>query len=256
VGIERVIIHTVASPFFTGPLRSPNRLQNTFVHESFIDEVAARVGADPVEYRLRHLNDVDVNQVISGERMKEVIRGAAQAANWDTRPSPKPGNSRTGVVTGRGIAACLYEGNNGYCAVVAEVEVDQDTGQVVATRFFNSHDAGPITNPNGLMNQMEGGIYQGMSRALTEAVTWDNEKVTSIDWITYPVLTFGSRTPEIVNVLIDRRDLVQKAMGSGETTITCVAAAIANAIFDATGARVRELPLTPARVKAALDARA
>lgn len=257
VGIERVIIHTVASPFFTGPLRSPDRLQNTFAHESIIDEVAARVGADPVEYRLRHLNNVPVTEVISGERMKEVIRAAAQAANWDTRPSPKPGNPRTGVVTGRGIAGCLYEGNNGYCAVVAEVEVNQDTGEVVATRFFNSHDCGPITNPNGLMNQMEGGIYQGMSRALTEAVTWDSEKVTSIDWITYPVLTFGKvKTPEIVNVLIDRRDLGQKAMGAGETTITVVAAAIANAIYDATGARIRELPMTPARVLAALAARA
>jgi CO/xanthine dehydrogenase Mo-binding subunit len=257
VGIERVIIHTIPSPFFTGPLRSPNRLENTFVHECIIDEVAAKVGADPVEYRLRHLNDVPVTAVVSGERLKECLRAVAEAANWDTRPSPKPGNPRTGVVTGRGIACCLYEGDNGYCAVVAEVEVDQDTGVVIATRFVNSHDCGPITNPNGVQNQMEGGIYQGMSRALAEEVTWDNEKVTSIDWITYPVQTFGRvPTPKIENVLIDRRDLGQKAMGAGETTITCVAAAIANAIFDATGARVRELPMTPARVKAVLDARA
>jgi len=250
---ERVVTHSARSPFFTGPLRSPARLQNSFVHESFIDEVAAAVGADPVEYRLRHLNDIPATEEISGTRLKDVIRGAAQAANWETRSSPKPGNPRTGIVTGRGIAACLYEGDNGYCAVVAEVEVNQDTGQVVCTRFVNSHDCGPISNPDGLQNQMQGGIYQGMSRALAEEVTWDDEKITSIDWITYPVLTFGTRTPEIVNVLINRHDV--EAMGAGETTITVVAAAIGNAIFDAIGVRIRQLPMTPARVLSALAER-
>ena len=251
---QRVITHTIASPFFTGPLRSPARLQNSWTHESFIDEVAAAVGADPVEYRLRHLNNVSVLEEVSGNRLKDVIRAAAQLANWDPRPSPKPGNPRTGVVTGRGIACCLYEGDNGYCALVVEVEVDQDTGHVVARQFFAANDCGPITNPDGLKNQVEGGIYQGMSRALAEEVTWDDEKITSIDWITYPVQTFGrTPTPVITTVLIDRRD-GQEAMGSGETTITIVAAAIANAIYDATGARVRQLPLTPARVRAAIEA--
>lgn len=253
VDSQRVIVHTLASPFFTGPLRSPARLQNTFVHESFMDEIAAAVGADPVEFRLRHLNNVPPTEEISGERLKAVIRAAAQAAGWDPRPSPKPGNPRTGVVTGRGIAACLYEGDNGYCAVVAEVEVDQDTGVITPKRFFVGHDCGPITNPDGLRNQIEGGIYQGMSRALVEEVTWDRDKITSVDWITYPVMTFGHKTPEIVSVLIDRRDV--EAMGAGETTITVVAAAIGNAVFDATGARLRQIPFTPERVKAALAAR-
>src|SRR5262249_16485213 len=101
VASERVLTHTIASPFFTGPLRSPSRLQNTFANESFMDEIAAAVKADPVQYRLRHLSD---------SRLIDVLSAAAQAANWDTRPSPKPGNSRTGVVTGRGISTVLYEG--------------------------------------------------------------------------------------------------------------------------------------------------
>src|SRR5439155_6250048 len=152
---ERVLTHTIESPFFTGPLRSPARLQNTFANESFMDEVAAAVKADPVQYRLRHLSD---------PRLIDVLNSAATAANWQSRPSPKAGNPSTGVVAGRGIANVLYEGNNGYCALVAEVEVDQDTGQVVVKRLVASADSGPISNPDGLRNQMEGGALQGMSR--------------------------------------------------------------------------------------------
>jgi CO/xanthine dehydrogenase Mo-binding subunit len=241
---ERVLSHSILSPFFTGPLRSPARLQNTFANESFMDELAVLAKADPVEFRLRHLTD---------PRLIDVVKGAANAANWEPRPSPKPGNSRTGVVTGRGIACVLYEGNNGYCATVAEVEVDQDTGKVVVKRFVVSHDCGPISNPDGLRNQMEGGTLQGMSRALKEEVKWDDQKITSIDWITYPVIKFGEPVPVIDTVLIPRLDKPQ--MGAGENAITAVAAAIANAIFDATSARIRQVPFTPARVKAALDAR-
>jgi len=116
-----VLTHDVKSPFFTGPLRAPARLQNTFAHESFMDEIAASVKADPVEYRLRHLAD---------PRLIEVVKSAAKTANWDTRPSPRPGNRRTGIVAGRGISCVLYEGDNGYCSVVAEVEVNQDTGAI------------------------------------------------------------------------------------------------------------------------------
>src|SRR5262249_10824212 len=138
---ERVLTHTLESPFFTGPLRSPNRLQNTFANESFIDEIAASVKSDPVEYRLRHLTD---------SRLIDVLKSAAMTAKWETRPSPKPGNSKTGVVTGRGISCVLYEGNNGYCALVAEVEVDQDSGLVTVKRFVVSGDSGPVSNPDGL----------------------------------------------------------------------------------------------------------
>jgi nicotinate dehydrogenase subunit B len=241
---ERVVSHAVRSPFFTGPLRSPARLQNTFAHESFMDEIAAHVKADPVAYRVRHLSD---------NRLRHVVQEAAREARWTPRPSPKPNASRTGIVSGRGVACVAYEGDNGYVAMVAEVEVDQANGRVKATRFIVAQDCGPISNPDGMRNQIEGGALQGMSRALGEEVTWDDRKVTSIDWRTFHSLPLGIDVPEIQSVLVNRTDV--EATGAGETAITIVAGAIGNAIFDATGARLRQIPFTPERVKAALDAR-
>ena len=241
---QRVLTHTVPSPFFTGPLRSPARLQNTFAHESFLDEIAASIQADPVEYRLRHLRD---------PRLIEVVEAAARAANWETRPSPQNGDRDAVVVSGRGISCVLYEGDNGYCAMVAEVAVDQDTGVVEVRRLTIANDCGPISNPNGLRNQLEGGALHGVSRTLLEEVTWDDEKITSVDWQTYHPLYVGASVPEIETVLINRTE--GEAMGAGETAVTVVAGAIGNAVFDATGARVRQVPFTPERVKAALEAR-
>jgi len=241
---ERALTHNIASPFWTGPLRSPARLQNTFAHESFMDELAAHAKADPVEFRLRHL---------SHPRMIGVVKAAAVKANWAPRPSPQSGMRRTGTVTGRGIACVAYEGGNGYAALVAEVEVNQDTGNVSVKRLVVSNDSGPISNPDGLRNQAEGGALQGTSRALMEEVTWDNEKVTSIDWKTYHSLPVGFDLPTIDVELLNRPD--EPAAGAGETSITVVAAAIGNAICDATGARIRQIPFTPERVKAALASR-
>jgi nicotinate dehydrogenase subunit B len=241
---ERVLSRTIESPFFTGPLRSPARLQNTFAHESFMDEIAASVKADPIEYRLRHLRD---------PRLREVLTTAAAKAGWDARPSPRNGSRRSGVATGRGVACVLYEGDNGYCALVTEVEVNQDTGLVVVRRCVAAIDVGPISNPNGLRNQLEGGIIHGMSRALREEVTWTGDRVTSIDWRTYRPWFVGDPVPAIESVLINRPDA--PATGAGETSITVTAASIGNAIFDATGVRLRQLPFTPERVKAALGAR-
>jgi len=244
VASERVLTHTVESRFFTGPLRSPSRLQNTFAHECMMDEAAAHVKADPVAYRLRHLRD---------ERLKEVLSAAAKAANWEARPSPRPGTPRTGTVSGRGVSCVFYEGDNGYVAMVADVEVEQSTGRVTARRLVVAQDCGPISNPDGMRNQVEGGALQGLSRALGEEVTWDASQVTSIDWRTYRSLPLGAEVPAIETVLINRTE--GKAMGAGETAITIVAAAIGNAIFDATGVRIRQAPFTPERVKAALAAR-
>ncbi|MBM3784443.1 MAG: xanthine dehydrogenase family protein molybdopterin-binding subunit [Acidobacteria bacterium] len=241
---ERVLVHTIQSPFFTGPLRSPNRLQNSFANESFMDEVASALGHDPLIFRRMHLSD---------PRMIDVMHEAAVAAKWESRPSPKRGNPRTGVVTGRGMAILLYEGDNGYSCVIAEVDVNQASGAIVVKKFYQSQDSGPVSNPDGLKNQMEGGTLQGMSRAMREEVRWDDFGVTSVDWRRYNAFRFGEFVPEFVNVLLDRKGETQ--MGAGEGTITIAAAAIANAVFDATGARLREVPFTPDRVLAALRAR-
>jgi len=133
-------------------------------------------------------------------------------------------------------------------------DVNQDTGVVRTKRIVVAQDTGPISSPDGLRNQLEGGALQGLSRALGEEVTWDDQKITSIDWATYKTLYVGSNTPVIESVLIDRPD--SEAMGAGETAITIVAAAVGNAIYDATGVRIRQIPFTPERVKAALAQRA
>jgi nicotinate dehydrogenase subunit B len=238
---ERVLLHSVRSPFWTGPLRSPARLQNTFAHESFLDELAARAKADPVAYRLRHL---------SHPRLSEVVKAAAKTANWDARPSPKAPVRGSGLATGRGMACVAYEGDNGYAAMVAEVNVDLNTGKIAVKRIVVANDSGPISNPDGLRNQIEGGALQGLSRALGEEVTWDDQKVTSFDWRTYHSLPLGFAVPKIECVLINRPE--EPATGAGETSITLMAAALGNAIFDATGVRIRQVPFTPERVKAAL----
>jgi CO/xanthine dehydrogenase Mo-binding subunit len=242
---ERALTHTVRSLFFTGPLRSPLRIQNTFANECFMDELCAHAKADPVDFRLRHL----VNARVIG-----VIKAAAKAANWKTRTSPAPslaiGPGKMGMVSGRGIACVDYEGGNGYAALIAEVAVNLETGLVRPTRFVVAVDCGPISNPDGLRNQTEGGILQGMSRALVEEVTWDSRRITSTDWETYRSLHLDYEMPAIESVFVTPEGV--PAIGAGETAITVTPAAIGNAIFDATDARLRDLPFTPERVSAAL----
>jgi nicotinate dehydrogenase subunit B len=238
---ERALTHTVRSPFFTGPLRSPLRIQNTFANECFMDELCAQAKADPVAFRLKHLHD---------SRTIGVLKAAAEASKWDARRSPARVAGKTGVVSGRGIACVAYEGENGYAALVAEVTVELETGLVHPKRFIVALDCGPISNPDGLRNQIEGGILQGMSRALAEEVTWDDRRITSVDWKSYRSLHLDYEIPAIESVLVTPNDV--PATGAGETAITVTPAAIGNAIFDATGARLRDLPFTPERVKAGL----
>lgn len=238
---ERVVTHTVRSPLFTGPLRSPLRIQNTFANESFMDELCARAGADPVAFRLRHLHD---------DRIIGVLRAAAKAAGWQPHPRRGRAPGGEGVARGRGVACVGYEGHNGYAALIADVDVDVATGVVHPRRYLVAIDCGPISNPDGLRNQVEGGLLQGTSRALVEEVTWDERRVTSVDWSSYPSLHLDYDAPAIETVFVTPAGV--RATGAGETSITLVPAAIGNAVFDATGARLRDVPFTPARVLAAL----
>ena len=239
---QRVTRRIAYAPFFTAWLRAPDGMQNTFSGESFMDEVAAAVKVDPVQYRLRYLTD---------PRLINALTVTARKAKWDTRPSPKAGNARTGVVTGRGFASSLYGDVNGYTAGVAEVTVDQDKGTITVTKMTVSIDSGPVIHPDNLRNQMQGCTLQGISRTLSEEVKWNNRngRITSGDWVSYPVLQFGDSLPVIDTILINNVNV--SPTGAGEVVITIVAASIGNAIYDATGVRLRQIPFTPAAFLAA-----
>jgi nicotinate dehydrogenase subunit B len=228
-----------ASPLRTSHLRDPVGPQIHFASESFIDEVAAAVNVDPIEFRLRYIKE---------PRDIAVIKAAAEKAKWDTRPSPR--RDQTGTkVSGRGIAYAQRNGTR--VAIVAEVDIDRTTGKIWARKFTVAHDCGQIVNPDGLVKCIEGNIVQGVSRALWEEVTFDRNAVTSVDWITYPILDITETPGEVNVVLINHPEIASS--GAGEPSIRPVAAAIANAIFDATGVRIRRVPFSPERVKAALS---
>src|SRR5262244_1680406 len=228
-----------ASPLRSSHLRDPVGPQIHFASESFMDEVAAALNLDPIEFRLRHIKD---------PRDIALIKAAAQKANWQTRPSPR--RDQTGSkVAGRGIAYAQRNGTR--VAVVAEVEIDRQTGKIWARKFTVAHDCGQIINPDGLTHTIEGNIIQGISRTLWEEVKFDAKNVTSVDWMTYPILDITEAPEAIDVVLINHPEL--PPTGAGEPSIRPVAAAIANAIYDATGVRIRRVPFSPDRVKAALS---
>lgn len=229
------------SPMRTTHLRDPEGPATSFAVESFIDEIAAAAGVDPIEFRLRHIDE---------PRAKAVLTTAAQKAGWDTRPSPKKSAASGDVATGRGVG--LSTRNGTYVGTVAEVEVNKKTGAVRVTRFVCAHDCGLIINPEALRTTIEANLIQSLGRGLKEEVTFDRSNVTSVDWISYPVARAADVPQHVDVVLINHPEL--PSSGAGEPSSRATAAAIANAVFDATGARVRQAPLTPARVKAALDA--
>ena len=228
------------TPFRPSWIRTPGRMQNTFGNESFADEVAAAAGVDPVEFRLKNLND---------PRGAEVLQRVAKLADWQKRGARL--TSGGDVVAGRGLAYVKYELVRTYVGAVADVEVDRTSGKVAVKKFYVAHDCGQIINPDGLRNQIEGNVVQTVSRTLIEDLQFDRGTVTSVDWKTYPILTFPD-VPEVAIDLIDRPQ--EKPWGAGEPTAAVVPAAIANAIFDATGARLRSVPFTPEKVLAALKA--
>jgi CO/xanthine dehydrogenase Mo-binding subunit len=230
-----------ASPLRTAHLRDPVGPQIQFASESFIDEIAAATGTDPVAFRLRYLK---------APRDIAVVKTAAEHAGWEPRPSPNPDrNGRNGdTLVGRGIAYAQRSG--AVVAIVAEVEVERHTGKVWARKFTVAHDCGLIINPDGLKHCIEGNVVQGTSRTLSEEVTFDRAKVTSVDWTSYPILDI-TEAPEAVDIVLLNHPELPPA-GAGESSIRPVAAAIANAVFDATGVRLRRAPLTPERLKPAL----
>jgi CO/xanthine dehydrogenase Mo-binding subunit len=226
------------TPLRTGYLRAPGDMARCFASESFIDEIAADLRVDPVQFRMRYLGE--------NKRGADALTAVAKQAKWQERPSPAGASSGT-KATGRGVAISNRAG--AICGAVAEVEVDKSTGQVNVKRFVLSHDCGLIINPDGLKNQIEGNIIQGVSRALMEEVKFDSSGIKTLDWSSYPVIRFPD-VPEIEIVLINRPEM--PALGGGEPSSAPIAAAIANAIFDATGVRLREAPFTPARVLAGM----
>ena len=227
-----------ASPLRTSHLRDPIGPQVHFASESFMDEVAAALHLDPVDFRLRYVTD---------PRDIAVIKAAAEKAGWQPRPSPADQNFIKMV--GRGFA--YVQRHPTRVAIVAEVEVDRSTGRIWARKFTVAHDCGQIINPDGLRQTIIGNVTQSLSRTLWEEVKFDAKNVTSVDWLTYPILDITETPEEIDVVLIDRPEI--PPTGAGEPATRPVAAAIANAVFDATGVRIRRAPFSPDKVKSALS---
>jgi nicotinate dehydrogenase subunit B len=244
------------TPLRTGNLRDPNGPQSAFASESFIDELAAAAKADPVAFRTKLLTASTTDD--SGfKRARSIacVKAAAEAYGWDARPSPKkvgPGN----ILTGRGMAYSFR--SQTVVAQIAEVEVNRSTGHVWVKRLVCAHDCGLVINPEALRRTIEGGMLHSLSRALYEEVQFDTEKVTSVDWNSSPTLTHADTPARIDVVLVNgdpnpnRPDLPH--YGGGETICKPLIAAVANAIFDATGVRLRRMPFRNARVLAALKA--
>jgi CO/xanthine dehydrogenase Mo-binding subunit len=231
---QRIVHHFIKEmPLRVSALRTLGAYSNVFAMESFLDELARAANADPIAFRLAHMKD---------PRARAVIEAVAKKANW------KKGEAGDGR-RGRGIGFAKYKTLSVYVAVIAEVEVDPASGVIKVPRAFAVADAGQIINPDGLANQIEGGIIQSTSWTLHEQVRFDRDRITSRDWQGYPILTM-QEAPHVEVELINRP--TEKSLGAGEGAQGPAVAAIVNAFANATGKRIRELPLTPDRVKAAL----
>jgi nicotinate dehydrogenase subunit B len=232
-----VVHHFIpAMPLRISAMRALGAYHNVFSIESFMDELAILADADPVEFRLKHLED---------KRGRDVINKAAEGFGWKKGQKAPPGR-------GYGFAFARYKNLAAYCAIATEIEVNAETGLPRLVRAVAAVDSGQAVNPDGLTNQIEGAIIQSMSWTLFEAVTFDDVRITSIDWQTYPILRFNS-VPDSIDVhIINRPGL--PFLGSGETGQGPASASIANAITNATGKRFRNLPLSRKRIKDAIDA--
>jgi nicotinate dehydrogenase subunit B len=235
------VVHWIPdAPLRTSAIRAPGKVANSFAVESFTDEIAALARVDAVEFRLKRL---------SNPRGIEVLQRAAARMGWRPRPSPRPIDRTAAVLTGRGIAYVHYKHEETLVAMGMEVAVERATGRIQVTRVVCAQDCGLMINPECVQSQVEGNILQTLSRALHEEVVYDKNGVTTVDWGSYPILTFPE-VPALEFELIQRLD--QPPLGAGEAASTPVPAALGNAVFDATGVRLRTVPFRADRVKAAL----
>jgi CO/xanthine dehydrogenase Mo-binding subunit len=240
----QVVVHWLKeAPLRPAPLRSPGKPANCFAVESFTDELAAAAGIDPVEFRLRSLKN---------PRGIELVKRVATMMKWQTRPSPGT-DARAAVARGRGMSYVHYKHSETFVAMGMEVAVERASGSIKVERVCCAHDCGQIINPDGVRAQIEGGILQTISRVLLEEVKFDRSHVVSVDWSTYPILRF-SGVPKLEIDLVDRPN--EPPFGAGEASCAAVGAALANAVYDATGVRLRTVPFTPERVRAALNSKA
>lgn len=228
------------TPLRLSNLRAPGKIANVFASEGFADELAAAAGMDAVAFRRRGLSD---------PRALAVIDRAAQMIQWKERPSPNPQATQGNLLSGRGFAYARYKQAENYVALAMEVTVDRRSGQVTVRRVTCAHDCGLIVNPDGLRNQIEGNIVQTLSRALHEETVFDRSRVTSVDWASYPILRFPE-APAIDVVMINHPE--EPAYGAGEAAAAPVAAALANAIFDATQVRLHSVPFRPEQLRTKL----
>jgi len=228
----KVVVHWLKeTPLRLSNLRAPGKIANIFAVESFTDELASAAGIDPLEFRLRGITD---------PRAIDVIKRATEMIGWESRPSPNSRTQSGSVRVGRGMAYMRYKQMENYVAMAMEVAVDRSSGKINVKRITCAHDCGLVINPDGLRNQIEGCILQTLGRTLHEETTFDRSRVTSVDWKSYPILSFPE-VPTVDVALIDRPAL--PPMGAGEAATAPVAAALANAVFDATGVRLRRVPL-------------
>ncbi|MEE4409046.1 MULTISPECIES: molybdopterin cofactor-binding domain-containing protein [unclassified Serratia (in: enterobacteria)] len=243
----RVSVEDMAPIVRASWMRGVSALPNTFAHESYIDELANAAGVDPLEYRLRYLND---------ERAIELMRSTAERAGWTPHTEPMQTPAEDGVLRGRGFAYARYIHSKfpgfgaAWAAWVADVAIDKASGEVAVTRIVVGHDAGMMVNPDGVRHQIHGNVIQSTSRVLKERVTFEESTISSKEWGAYPILTFPE-VPEVDVVMMPRP--YDPPLGAGESASVPSAAAIANAVFDATGIRFRELPITADRLREALN---
>jgi CO/xanthine dehydrogenase Mo-binding subunit len=230
-----------ASPLRTSHMRDTGGPQLHFACECFVDEMAAHTGTDPVAFRLKYL---------AKEREKAAIQAVVERAVWEPRIRARKLKTANGMLAGQGIAYTFRGGT--YVAMIADIELNPATGHIWARKLTVAHDCGLIVNPGELRRVVEAGVMQASSRALREEVLFDKTKVLSVDWLTYPIVEIQDAPETIDIILIDRPTVASS--GAGEPSSRPVAAAIANAVYDATGARLRRAPFTPERVKAAISA--